>query len=129
MRRARMQVFQSSQEDAQLSSIASEAAIASNLHHTNVVTTYAHDLCLLRDTGGAADHALAETREDSVFKFYLVQVRPRQRLLGALAVPVPVIATAYVLQWLPLHMPALPGSRFVTGVGGCCSQGTGVAAA
>ena len=47
--------------------MASEAAIASNLGHPNVVATYSHDIL---------DVTQAVGPELGVFKFYLIQVRP-----------------------------------------------------
>jgi hypothetical protein len=57
-------VFQA--DDVQMSQIASEAAIACNLVHDDVVATYGHDL-----------HVVDGTRENELqmFKFYLIQVR------------------------------------------------------
>lgn len=61
-------LFQSGAEDAQVAQVASEAAIASNLSHSNVVATYSHDIRSV-DNSGASN-------ELAVFKFYLVQVGP-----------------------------------------------------
>jgi hypothetical protein len=53
--------------DTQTALIASEAAIASNLVHRNIVATYSHDIC----------NVYNETKhEPGIFKFYLVQVSP-----------------------------------------------------
>jgi hypothetical protein len=46
--------------------VASEAAIASNLVHHNVVATYSHDICNVSPSTGI---------ELPVFKFYLIQVQ------------------------------------------------------
>ena len=59
-------VVQSTSADAQIAGVASEAAIASNLVHKNVVATYSHDVCTIGD---------AAANELAVFKFYLIQVR------------------------------------------------------
>ena len=59
-------VFQTGPAESQLAKVASEAAIASNLHHENVVMTYAHDICRV-------EAAAAATNELTLFKFYLVQ--------------------------------------------------------
>ena len=60
-------IFSSSQGDQQTQVVASEAAIASNLSHKNVVATYNHDIL---------DVAKAVGNELGVYKFYLIQVRP-----------------------------------------------------
>ena len=52
--------------DKQTALVASEAAIASNLSHHNVVATYSHDI---------VDMARAVGPEPGVHKFYLIQVR------------------------------------------------------
>ena len=59
-------LFQSGPHDHQTASVATEAAIASNLVHQNVVATYSHDI---HQCGNAKANELA------VFKFYLIQVR------------------------------------------------------
>lgn len=59
-------VFQSGAEGSDLQLIASEAAIASNLAHRNIVATYNHDVRTLHVTDGS---------ELPSYKFYLVQVR------------------------------------------------------
>jgi hypothetical protein len=61
-------VFQSGPDSDQIVHVASEAAIASNLLHANIVATFAHDICMLA--------APSMNNELSVFKFYLIQVRP-----------------------------------------------------
>jgi hypothetical protein len=58
-------VFQNGQDDVYTSLVASEAAIASNLVHKNVVTTYSHDIRNITVGSGP---------EQSIFKFYLLQV-------------------------------------------------------
>jgi hypothetical protein len=58
-------VFEDGAGEAQTALIASEAAIASNLVHRNVVATYSHDIC----------NVCSETEhEPGIFKFYLIQV-------------------------------------------------------
>jgi hypothetical protein len=59
-------LFQSTGTDEATALVASEAAIASNLVHRNLVATYSHDV---RAVSGALDNELG------TFKFYLVQVR------------------------------------------------------
>ena len=59
-------VFQSGKDQTQSSLIVSEAAIASNLFHKNVVTTYCHDVRMVPDK--------MLGNEEGVFKFYLLQV-------------------------------------------------------
>ena len=61
-------LFQSEPQQQQTASIASEAAIASNLSHSNVVATYSHDIRSVENSGAS--------NELAVFKFYLVQVSP-----------------------------------------------------
>jgi hypothetical protein len=63
-------IFQSSNKESKASAIASEAAIATNLTHRNIVATYAHDICNV--TGAAAE---VEGAELDIYKFYLIQVR------------------------------------------------------
>lgn len=60
-------VFQSGPGDKQTAVVATEAAIASNLLHDNVVTTYSHDIS---PCGSAR-----RRNELPVFKFFLIQVR------------------------------------------------------
>lgn len=60
-------VFQSAGADEQMAQVASEAAIASNLSHRNVVATYSHDI---------VDVVRAVGPEPGFYKFYLVQARP-----------------------------------------------------
>ena len=57
-------VFESGVEDNQTARVASEAAIASNLVHSNVVSTYSHSIASVGDRVG---------NELEVFKFYLIQ--------------------------------------------------------
>ena len=58
-------LFQSGADDAQVAQVASEAAIASNLSHSNVVATYSHDIHYVDDSC---------PNELGIFKFYLIQV-------------------------------------------------------
>jgi hypothetical protein len=88
-------LFQSSSGDSQMALVASEAAIASNLVHPNIVATYSHDICNVSQGGN----------ELPIFKFYLIQV----------SVPpaVPVGFACYDLQLCPsteqdLHAIHLP---------------------
>lgn len=63
-------IFSSSGGDGETELVASEAAIASNLGHPNVVATYSHDILdISKATTSTAGPEL------SVFKFYLIQVR------------------------------------------------------
>jgi serine/threonine protein kinase len=57
-------IFQSGRHDNQTDLVASEAAIASNLVHRNIVSTFAHDIRAIAPTDG---------NELAVFKFYLIQ--------------------------------------------------------
>lgn len=57
-------VFQGGEDESMSSLIVSEAAIASNLFHKNVVATYCHDIRSLLNGNG---------KEATVFKFYLLQ--------------------------------------------------------
>jgi hypothetical protein len=59
-------VFSSAGDDQQMGLVASEAAIASNVTHPNVVATYGLDI---------VDIVKAVAPEPGVFKFYLIQVR------------------------------------------------------
>ena len=59
-------IFSSNQSDQQTQVVATEAAIASNLSHKNIVATYHHDIL---------DVAKAVGNELGVYKFYLIQVR------------------------------------------------------
>jgi hypothetical protein len=73
-------LFQSGDRDSIAHRIASEAAIASNLTHENVVATYAHDVRAVADGGAAGagpgpGSGAAAAGELAIFKFYLVQVR------------------------------------------------------
>lgn len=67
-------VFQGGDDQTQSSLIVSEAAIASNLFHKNVVATYCHDVRSLM-CGGVGN-------EEGVFKFYLLQVRLVAQYMG-----------------------------------------------
>lgn len=58
-------VFQCHAGGAEVKTVAREAAISSNLTHTNIVATYSHDIV-------AVSPAVAN--ELAVFKFYLIQV-------------------------------------------------------
>ena len=59
-------IFQDCGASSQTAAVASEAAIASNLVHRNIVATYSHDICNV---------ASAANKELGIFKFYLIQVR------------------------------------------------------
>ena len=60
-------LFQSSDSESKTAVVASEAAIASNLVHHNIVATYTTDVCSV----------VAESHSGlDVFKFYLIQARP-----------------------------------------------------
>lgn len=62
-------------DQAKVAEVASEAAIATNLTHSNLVATYSHDLhCLDHHTSPANPAFPAEPK---IFKLYLIQVRPR----------------------------------------------------
>ena len=68
-------VFESGDRDSQTALVASEAAIASNLVHSNIVATYWHDVRTVSDAHGL---------EFGIFKLCLVQVRlrgPSRRLV------------------------------------------------
>lgn len=65
-------IFSSAGADQQMSVVASEAAIASNLSHANVVSTYSHDI---------VDVVKAAGPEPGIYKFYLVQVGPHSLCL------------------------------------------------
>jgi hypothetical protein len=58
-------VFTSAGGDAQAALVASEAAIAYNLSHRNVVATYSHDILDVQKSAGP---------ELGIYKFYLIQV-------------------------------------------------------
>ena len=62
-------VFQSDERDNQLAAISSEAAIASNLAHANIVATYSHDI---HGVPTASDCG----NELGIYKFYLVRPVP-----------------------------------------------------
>lgn len=57
-------IFQSDESDNTMSRLASEAAIASNLSHANVVAMYSHDICTVS----------SDANELDIYKFYLIQV-------------------------------------------------------
>ena len=59
-------VFTSEGVDTQTARVASEAAIASNLSHPNVVATYSHDILDVQKSTGP---------ELGIYKFYLIQVQ------------------------------------------------------
>jgi hypothetical protein len=63
-------VFQGEHDNDTTSAVASEAAIASNLTHRNVVATYSHDICNVTNVAGA---------ELDIYKFYLIQVLLQRR--------------------------------------------------
>jgi hypothetical protein len=65
-------VFQGGVDNVHASLVASEAAIATNMKHKNIVATYSHDLRNISEKESIGI-------EQSVFKFYLLQV-PHQRL-------------------------------------------------
>lgn len=56
--------------DRQTGRVASEAAIASNLAHENVVATYSHDILDMAEAAGP---------EPGLYKFCLIQVRTYTR--------------------------------------------------
>ena len=58
-------VFESGARSSQTALVASEAAIASNLVHNNIVKTYKHDVRTISDAQGF---------ELGIFKLFLVQV-------------------------------------------------------
>lgn len=58
-------VFQVGYESDQTSTVAAEAAIASNLQHANIVATYSHDICKLA--------APSMRNELALYKFFLIQ--------------------------------------------------------
>lgn len=58
-------LFSSAGADQSLKLVASEAAIASNMSHENVVATYSHDVVDVQSTTGP---------ELGIYKFYLIQV-------------------------------------------------------
>ena len=66
-------IFQSRAADAIKATVASEAAIATNLTHSNVVATYGHDICSA--TGGGGSSQPQGANELDIYKFYLFQVR------------------------------------------------------
>lgn len=66
-------VFESAPLEHQTATLASEAAIASNLSHRNVVGTYSYDI--------RAIDAAMQANELSLFKFYMIQVCSAPRTL------------------------------------------------
>jgi hypothetical protein len=74
-----------------MSSLASEAAIASNLSHRNVVAMYNHDICNV---------AVAACNELDIYKFYLIQVCSSARHSSCMR-PLVSICTVYLIQVLP----------------------------
>jgi hypothetical protein len=71
-------LFQNDPSDDQTARLASEAAIARNLVHPNIVSTYSHDIRNVTQSQG---------NELAIVKFYLVQVPPSPLLLSFHAVP------------------------------------------
>ena len=61
-------VFQAAEDDNRTTLVASEAAIASNLTHRNIVATYSYDLRRVVEESSMSANELA------IFKFYLIQV-------------------------------------------------------
>lgn len=61
-------IFSSAGADQYTALVASEAAIASNLSHDNIVSTYSHDIVDVQKAVGP---------ELGIYKFYLIQVRFR----------------------------------------------------
>ena len=59
-------VFQGGIDNAHANLVASEAAIAINMKHKNIVGTYSHDLRNITERESVGP-------EQSVFKFYLLQ--------------------------------------------------------
>ena len=59
-------VFQCHADGEEIKTVASEAAISSNLTHRHIVATYSHDIVNVTP---------ADKNELAVFKFYLVQAR------------------------------------------------------
>lgn len=72
-------IFQAAAGDARAALVASEAAIASNLNHRNVVATYSHDLRSVSETGPKGKAELG------IFKFFLIQVCAFIRVWNVLA--------------------------------------------
>lgn len=60
-------IFQNDESDGMMASLASEAAIASNLSHRNIVAMYSHDICNVS--------VASSLNELDIYKFYLIQVR------------------------------------------------------
>jgi serine/threonine protein kinase len=60
-------IFSSAGADQYTQLVASEAAIASNLTHDNIVSTYSHDIVDVQKSSGP---------ELGIYKFYLIQVCP-----------------------------------------------------
>jgi hypothetical protein len=61
-------IFQNAVNEHMTAVVASEAAIASNLTHCNIVATYSHDICNISAANGSGSHEL------DIYKFYLIQV-------------------------------------------------------
>lgn len=61
-------------DQAKVAEVASEAAIATNLTHSNLVATYSHDLHCV-DNNASAATSPAFPGEPKIFKLYLIQVR------------------------------------------------------
>jgi hypothetical protein len=59
-------IFQNSGDGRKAGRIASEAAIASNMQHTNIVATYSHEIKLMAEA--------CQQREHECYKLYLIQV-------------------------------------------------------
>jgi hypothetical protein len=91
-------IFQDGKGDHQTTLVASEAAIASNLVHRNIVATYSHDIC----------NVVSETAHElGIFKFYLIQVR--QIFLFLLVLFSFVMDSSFVpVQAKVLPQPGLP---------------------
>jgi hypothetical protein len=56
-------------DQSKVAEVASEAAIATNLTHSNLVATYSHDLHCLDNNDSST------SPEPKIFKLYLIQVR------------------------------------------------------
>ena len=59
-------------DQAKVAEVASEAAIATNLSHSNLVATYSHDLHCLDEQSNSNSPAFPG--EPKIFKLYLIQV-------------------------------------------------------
>jgi hypothetical protein len=62
-------VFETAEDDGRMALVASEAAVASNLSHRNIVATYSYDLRKV------AHDLVVSPQELPVFKCYLIQAR------------------------------------------------------